>query len=97
MNFFLNCITRVQNRVDHPTLPGDGAKSLDVMIMFTNLFRNVSLSDDSLYDSGIDLVLHFPFIKETEGKTFPPEIVQRFEEAIIQTVPGSTCKDHALI
>ena len=43
------------------------------------------------------MVLHFPFIKEIEGRTFPNDVVQRFEEAILNTVPGTTCKDHALI
>lgn len=51
LNLFLNCIDRVQNRADHPTLIGGGAKSLDTMIMFCNLFRNASLSDDSLHSS----------------------------------------------
>ena len=38
LNFLMNCINRVQDRVSHKTLPGNGIQSLGVMSLFVKLF-----------------------------------------------------------
>lgn len=43
----------------------------------------MSLSDDSLDASGIDIVLKYPFVKDDNGRVFPKDVVEKFEEAIL--------------
>ncbi|KAL4471704.1 hypothetical protein ABPG74_008597 [Tetrahymena malaccensis] len=97
LNFFFNCANRVQTRAEHPTLTNKSGKSMDVMVMFFNLFRNSSLSDHSLQANGIDIILKFPFIKDDSNRKFSQDIVDRFEEIILQTIPGNTCNNQALV
>jgi hypothetical protein len=44
LQLMIECITRVQTRKVHDTLPGNGVKSLEVMSMFLGMFRGNKLS-----------------------------------------------------
>eukprot|EP00331_Platyophrya_macrostoma_P006590 CAMPEP_0176420686 /NCGR_PEP_ID=MMETSP0127-20121128/8744_1 /TAXON_ID=938130 /ORGANISM="Platyophrya macrostoma, Strain WH" /LENGTH=668 /DNA_ID=CAMNT_0017801309 /DNA_START=1 /DNA_END=2007 /DNA_ORIENTATION=- len=85
LEFFLNCYTRVQERKEHPTLPGSGVKSAAVMFMFFDWFERVSLNDESVKRNGFDLSLKIPFVKEERPKAeqFPLSLREKVEAVLM--------------
>lgn len=96
-NFFFNCFDRVQHRLDHPTLPGSGSKSANVLVMFFHMFRNIKLNKDSVLKNGFDRHLAVPFTNETKPTTIPAELNGAFIDVLKATQPGETCNDANLI
>ncbi|KRX03494.1 hypothetical protein PPERSA_02873 [Pseudocohnilembus persalinus] len=97
LSFMFNCLNRVQKRTQHPTLPGSGIKSGNIMIMFLNMFRNVTLSDSLCKKGGLDRIERFYFHQESEDLIKNKNLVDLFQSVLNQTIPGQICKNKRLL
>ena len=96
-NFFFTCFNRVQTRTEHETLPGNGVKTAGVLIMFLQMFRNVSLSKESLLKSGFDKHFEVPFTSESNPFVIPENLIKSLKDVLLTTKVGGKCDDESLV
>ena len=62
-------------------------KSLNVLIMFINLFRGVLLNDSSVLENGFDGVMRVPFVYEEEDsdRDIPSALVAKLGDCLRKT------------
>jgi len=97
IQFFLNCLDRVQKRKEHETLPGSGIKSASVLLMFLNFFRNVNLNKASILRNGFDGILPIPFTAESDQLPISPELLETLTKVLQASKPGEMCQDEFLV
>lgn len=69
LNMFLKCLGRVQCRKEHETMSGNGADSLNVMLMFMNFFKNSAINPQFMKNYGFDNCFEFRVVDNpTEEK-----------------------------
>jgi len=96
-NFFFTCFDRVQQRKEHETLPGSGAKTAGVLIMFLHMFRNVNLTSESLASNGFHKHFEVPFTNETGDAVIPEDLMEALYNVLRATKPGEKCEDQGLV
>lgn len=97
LNFFLKCLERVQSRKGHETLNGEGSKSLNVMLMFLNLYRNSNLGHEFLRNYGFDNCLSMEFIKEAQLFELPGHFRASLGKAFDSMRVGGNCDQKWLL
>ena len=56
LTFFFNCLERVKNRKIHDTLNWEREKTLQVILLFFNFYKDVKLNDKGFLSQGFDHV-----------------------------------------
>lgn len=96
-NYFFTCFYRVQNRVEHETLVNRGEKSANVMIMYLQLFRDISLSEKSLKEKGFDQVVKIDLTEEKKVEDFNENLANLLGKILDNTEIKKKCENIDLI
>lgn len=108
LEFLLTCLHRIQNRTNHQNLQGKTTKTLNVGLMFFNMFRNVELDISWLRSFGFDDCFAQLTCKESpdfsmeEGRLekasrITPELKMAVENAVYGGLPGEMSKDERVL
>ncbi len=95
--FFFTCLSRLQNRKEHDTLPGNGTKSANILTMFFNLYRDFPLDNESLLKYGFTQTLALPLTGQSKKIYLPSELTQALIKVLQITSVGSLCPDESAI
>jgi len=97
LNYFMNCVYRVQNRSEHETLRGNHEKSLNVMFMYLQLFKDSKLTEEELKKKGFDQALTMDLTMENREMKYEKKIVNLIEKALEKTEVRKKCEDFELV
>lgn len=97
LNYFMNCIYRVQNRTEHDTLRGNRDKSMNVMFMYMQLFRDAKLTEAELRRKGFDKALSIDLTMEKTEAKFDKKLLGLIQKALEKTEVKKKCGDFELV
>lgn len=89
LHTIIQCLLRMRDRIDHPTLQGPLEKRVGVLCMFIKFFSEVTFDD--YLEQGFHSLIEVPFTDETE-REYPIEVIRAISAVLDQSSHSSSPK-----